>query len=220
MAFLLRLPAIMLTMLLVTSCSGLNPQISDSWSNQNYKGKIKKVYIIGIAEKDHNRMIFEDTFESRLTREGVKVVASYKDLIYLKNATREDIIQKMRENNCDSVLLTRVIGQAKKTFYTGGGKYKYYEGPSYDGSGVYSRPHYYDNWANYYEYSEGAYLPEKRLEFNTIIAESVLFDLQTEELIWSAQLETIETQVERNIEKIMQLFIDEVTRDLKIKELI
>jgi hypothetical protein len=45
----------------------------------------------------------------------------------------------------------------------------------------------------------------------------VLYDLKTEEMIWSAQLETV---VEGNIEKMMQDYVDTVTKDLKDKGLI
>jgi hypothetical protein len=50
--------------------------------------------------------------------------------------------------------------------------------------------------------------------FVALTVESVLYDLRSEELIWSAQLET---DLEGNIEKMIQKYVDEVAKDLKKK---
>ena len=80
-------------------------------------------------------MIFEDRLETRLTSEGVKAIASFKDLPTNNEADKETIIKKMSANNCDSVLLTRVISQrTKSSIGSGRGTYKYSPGP-YSGDG-------------------------------------------------------------------------------------
>jgi len=213
-----RLLGLLLTVLLVTACSGT--ETSHSWSSQSYKGQIKNVYIIGIAKDDLNRMVFEDSFESRLSSEGVKAISSYKDLLPTnQKVDREDIIQRMNINGCDSVLLTRVIGQKKKTISTGRGSYTYTPGNTPDGLTFHRLPKDspYNSWGNYYSYGTMNYSAPGVAEFVTLTVESVLYDLQTEELIWSAQLET---HLEGNIENMMRIFVDEVIKDLKGKGLI
>jgi hypothetical protein len=208
----------MLFGLLMAACSGT--KTTGSWSDQSYKGQIKNVYIIGIAKKDMNRMIFENTFESRLTSEGIKAIASYTDLLATnQEVDREDIIQRMRNNNCDSVLLTRLVGQKTKGSLSGGrGTYNYTPMPSPLGPSSQRLPKgqfaHYDTWHTYYSYGTVNHLPSSSFDNVILTVESVLYDLQTEELIWSAQLET---RLEGNIEHMMRIFVDEVVRDLKKK---
>jgi len=219
MTVLTRLLGLVLTGLLMTACSGT--KTSDSWSSQSYKGQIKNVYIVGIAKNELNRMIFEDTFESRLTSEGVKAISSYKDnLPTNQEIDREDIIQRMRNNNCDSILLTRLVGQRKKATISGNqGSYTYTPGSHSATPTIHKRPKGspYKSWNNYYSYGSMNYVAPAKADFVILTVESVLYDLQTEELIWSAQLQT---RLEGNIEKMMRIFVDEVTKDLKGQGLI
>lgn len=60
-------------------------------------------------------------------------------------------------------------------------------------------------------------MPPASADIVTLTLESVLYDLQTEDLIWSAQLEMY---LEKNFENMMRVFVDEVARDLKGKGLI
>ena len=214
-----RLLGLLLTGLLVASCS--STKTTDSWSDQSYKGQIKNVYIIGIAKDDLNRMIFEDNFESSLAKEGVKAIASFKDnLPTNQEIDREDIIQRMRNNSCDSVLLTRLVSQRTKGSMSGGRRsYTYTPGPRSGDLTFHKLPKdsYYRSWSSYYSYGRINYVEPARADFVVLTVESVLYDLHTEELIWSAQLET---RLEGNFENMVQTFVNEVTRDLRKKGLI
>jgi len=214
-----RLFGLLLIGLLVTACSGT--KTTYSWSDQSYKGQIKKVYIIGIAKNDLNRMVFEDTFESRLTSKGVKAISSYKDnLPTNQEVNQEDIIQRMRNNNCDSVLLTRLISQQTTAYISGGQKsYTFTPGP-YSSDLAFSdipRGSFYNSWGNYYRYGRMNSMAPARADFVILTVESVLYDLQTEKLIWSAQLET---RLEGNFENMVRTFVKEAAKDLKRKGLI
>ena len=222
MTILTRLLGLVLTGLLTTACSGT--KMGDSWSSQNYKGQIKNVYIIGIAKSELNRMVFEDTFESRLTSEGVKALSSYKDLPANQEADQDTVMQRMRANNCDSVLMTKVISQRTENITTAPSRsyrYSYSPGPYYGGEGPRGQAIRGNSWNDYYlsQSGYGTLSSSPPSTFSNVIltVESVLYDLQTEELIWSARLETT---VEGNMESMMQRFVDEVIRDLKGKGLI
>jgi hypothetical protein len=218
-----RLLILILTGLLVTACTGT--KTSESWKSQSYEGKIKKVYIIGIAKSEPNRMLFEDTFESRLKSAGVGAIASYKDLLPTnQEVERQDIIKRMRNNNCDSILLTRLVGQKKKSSISSGqSSYTYTPGP-YGGYGPSVQRLPSDTpagqrgtWYKYYNTGRMNYVAPTSLDNVILTVESVLYDLNTEEMIWSAQLET---HLEGNIETMMRLFVEEVAKDLKDKGLI
>lgn len=213
MSFYTRQLGLVLVGILMAACSGT--KTTDSWSSQNYKGQVKNVYIIGIAKNESNQKIFEETFKKGLTDEGVKAVTSYNDLPKDQDANnREAIIQRMKINNCDAVLLTRLVGRRKVASFSGRGGY------TSGGRVVLTRPSYYNNWESYYTYSRSVYVgppPPESVDIVLLTVESVMYDIQTEEMIWSAQFETY---LEGNIEKMMQLFVEEVTRDLKGKGLI
>jgi hypothetical protein len=61
------------------------------------------------------------------------------------------------------------------------------------------------------------YLEPAKADSVVLMVESVLYDLQTEELIWSAQLEM---RLQENFESMVQTFVAELTRDLKVKGLV
>jgi len=199
------------------SCSGT--KVRDSWTSQTYQGKIQNVYIIGIAKNDLNRMMFENTFIRRLTEEEVKSTPSYPDLPKDMEADKDSIIRVMRLNNSDSVLLTRVTGQETKASFTSGSRsatrYHFVQNGSYSGPQANERlglP-YYMNWHSYYSTGYRA-VPVQRSVTNLVVLtiESVLYDLQTEELIWSARMET---GLESDIESMMKKFVDQAVKELK-----
>ncbi len=210
-----RLLACLLAGVLITACSGT--KTTNSWSSQDYSGQIKNVYIIGIAKNEFNRMMFENTFNRRLAEEGIKSTQSYPDLPKDQEADRETIIQNMLSNGSDSVLLTRVIDQrTKATVISGGGSsYSYAQrsvssAPTFD-----DRQPYYRDWRNYYSNAYQAIPTSATVtKFVVLTVESVLYDLKTEELIWSSQMET---NLESNLEDMMKKFVNEAVKELKMK---
>ena len=217
MTFLTHILGVVLTGLVVVACSSTT--MSGSWSSPDHKQQIENVYIIGISQNEIHRRIFEDTFGRQLASHGVKTVSSYNDLPANEESNREDIIKAMTDNGCDSVLLTKLVSQRTETVTNPGYVSGYSSGPYYGGRrGGYGRPAYYNSWGSYYNRSyDVVYQPPTTTTFVVLTVESVLYDLKTEEMIWSAQLETFD---EGNIEKMMQDFVNEVTKDLKKNGLI
>jgi hypothetical protein len=215
MSALKYLLTVSLAGLLVTACAGT--KVNDSWSSQDYKGKIKNVYIIGIAKNELNRMIFENTFIRRLSVEGVKATPSFPDLPKDREADRETIIRNMKLNGADSVLLTRVTDQRTTASFTSGGRgYSYAPGPALTGgSQTYERRPSADSWNNYYSRGYSVVL-QAPTTTNLVVmtVESVLYDLRTEELIWSARMET---DLESNLEDMIKKFVTQAVKELKGK---
>jgi hypothetical protein len=217
MKILIHALVLMLTGLLVIACSGTTK--SGSWSDTGYKDQIKNVFIIGIAKNELNRRIFEDTLGNQLSSQGIKTASSYRDLEANTDVDREAIVQAMTANGCDSVLLTKLIGQRTETVYNPGYASGYSSRYGGYGRGGYGRGGYgRGGWGSYYNRSyDVVYQPATTTEFVILTVESVLYDLKTEEMIWSARLETV---LEGNIEKMMQDYAEIVTKDLKEKKLI
>lgn len=212
----MRLFGLLLIGALVTACSGT--KVSSSWSSKDYKGPIENVYLIGIAQNDFNRMHFENTFYQKLKDRGVKAIPSSIDLPQGQEAEREMIIQQMKVNDCDSVLLTRVLERRTKiplASSKGKGSYSYSSAPAPVGF----RPTFsYGTWDHYYSSSRGViYQPPTTTKRIVLTVESVMYDLKTEDLIWSAQMET---DYEGNVGEMMQKFVDKALNDLQQKGLI
>jgi hypothetical protein len=207
----------MLIGLLAVACSSTT--MSGSWSDTGYKGQIKNVFIIGVAKDELNRRIFEDTFSNKLGPQGVKTVSSYRSFSASEKVDRETIVEAMTANGCDSVLLTKLIGQRTETVTNPGYASGYSSRYGGYGRGGYGRGGYgRGGWGSYYNRSyDVVYQPATTTEFVILTVESVLYDLKTEEMIWSAQLETV---LEGNLEKMMQDYVEIVTKDLKEKNLI
>jgi hypothetical protein len=199
------------------ACSSTS--MSGSWSSADYKGQVKNVYVIGLSKKETNRRIFEDTFSRQLANNGVTGISSYKDLPSTEGTNNDLIRERMISNGADSVLLTRLIDQRTETVTNPGRVSGYSSGPYYGGRrGSAGRPRHYNSWGSYSNRSyDVTYQPATTTEFVVLTVESVLYDLKTEQMIWSAQLETV---VEGNLEEMIQGFVESVTKDMKDQGLI
>lgn len=206
-----RLMGLALLGLLTTACSSTT--VKNSWVKPGYSDKIENVYLIGIAKEEDYRRIFEETFKRQLSGQGVRAVTSHNDLPKDQENSRENIIKAMSANSCDSVLLTKLVRKRTEAGTKGQGINVVKTTPV---------PLYYDPWYN----SWGSYYNQSYSVVNiqpttpgttTLIIESVLYDLKTEERIWAAQLETVE---EIDPIKMIRDYVEAVTRNLEGKGLI
>ena len=208
---------LIVVLLLAAGCS--STVMTGSWKNPNFKGQVKKVYIIGIAKQETTRRIFEDTFSAQLAKYGVTGISSYRDLPTSEKVTQEEIADKASKNGADSIILTRAIGKRTEEVVTPGQVTSYPTptpryGPRY---GYYPDP-YYRNYGSYYARSwDVVYQPATVSQYEVVTIEANLYESGTGELIWSAQLETV---VEGNMQNLIAGFIEKVTKDLKEKGLI
>ena len=211
MAILKRLMGLALLALLATACSSTT--VKDSWVKPGYSEKVENVYLIGIAKEEDYRRIFEETFKRQLSRQGVQAVTSHNDLPRDQENNREKVIQAMTANGCDSVLLTKLIRKRREAGSQGQGIQIVKTNPV----PLYMDP-WYNNWGAYYNQSYSVInIQPTTPGTTTLVIESVLYDLKTEERIWAAQLETVE---EIDPIKMIQDYVEAVTRNLEGKSLI
>ena len=216
MALIMRVLTLMFTGLAMVACSSTD--MTGSWTSSDFKGPIEKVYVVGMAKSEMNRRIFEDAFSNQFFKENISSEASYRDITFANEVNKELLAKKMIERGCDSIVLTRLIGQRKETVTTVVYDPIYSPGPYYGGYGRYNRPLHYGSWGNYYGHPYDVfYEPTITTERVILTVESVMYDLKTEQLIWSAQFETA---VKGSIDKMIDKYVKEVTRDLKGKKII
>jgi len=206
-----RLMGLALIGFLATACSSTT--LKGSWVKPDYTSKIENVYIIAIAKDGDFRMLFEEAFKRQLSGQGILVVTSHNNLPKDQEDNRERIIQAMNANGCDSVLLTK-LDRKRKDEGTMGPEIKVVQVTPIP---LYQDP-LYNNWGDYYYQSYGVVnIQPTTPGAVTFTLESVLYDLKTEERIWSAQLEIVE---EIDIKKMIEDYVNAVTGNLKGQGLI
>jgi hypothetical protein len=211
MTILKRLQGLALTSFLITACSSTT--VKESWVKPGYADKVENVYLIGIAKEEDFRRLFEDAFKRQLSGQGIQAIVSHNDLPKNQESNRDNIIKAMTANGCDSVLLTKMIRKRKEAGTTGPGLQVVQVAPV----PLYVDP-WYSDWGAYYNQSYSVIDIQPTTPGTvTLTIESVLYDLKTEERIWSAQLETVK---ERDIKHMIQDYVEAVTRNLKEKGLI
>jgi hypothetical protein len=202
--------------LLLTGCS--TTSVSGSWKNPGFSGKVSHIYIVGIAKQETNRRIFEDRFSSQLATYGVTGIASYRDLPASEEINKEMITAQVKSNGADAVLLSRIIGQETKEVVNPGMVTNVGPRPGYYGRRGYYPDPYYRNYGDYYAYSrQYAYTPATVTKYKVVTVEANLYQVETAELIWSAQLETV---LDDNLDKLIADFVKVVTEDLHSNGLI
>ena len=199
---------------LLTSCS--STRVVDSWSDQSHQGGFKNIFIIGFVNESWDRMLYENTFAARLTEEKIDSTPSHLYALRYDEVERETILENIRSSGCDSVLLTRVVGQRTRAFFANKSRT----------AGVYSRKQFNSKETDYslfpYDslrinsYSSGV-RPAPKLSptgtsFIVLTVESLLYDPKTEELIWSTRMET---PLESNRQELMNKLAEETIETLK-----
>ncbi len=211
MTILKRLMGLALLGLLATACSSTT--VKNSWVKPGFSGKTDNVYLIAIAKEEDYQRIFEESLKRQLSGQGVRAVTSHNDLPRGQESSREDIIRAMTANGCDSVLLTKVVRKRTKA----GIKGQEIQVVKTNPVPLYYDP-WYNNWGSYYNQSYSVVnIQPKTPDTTTLSLESVLYDLKSEERIWTAQLETVEGI---DVIEMIHDYVEAVTRNLEGKGLI
>lgn len=213
--FLLCSVAVALAGLILSGCSSTT--LTGSWSNPEYTGRLSNIYVVGVSRQETRRRIFEDAFGEQLLRYGMRSIPSYRDLPEAESADRKVIDAKVLANGADAVLLTRILDQRTEKVVTPGRISGYRTVPGYGYRGYAPLPHYYRYDSYYDRRYEMIYEPATVTRFKVLTLESNLYAAATGELIWSAQLESV---VDGSMQKLIQDFVQTVTKDLRSKGLI
>lgn len=193
-----------LCLFLLSSCS--TSRLLTSWENEAHKSYvIDHVLVIGIAKNETKRRIYEDTFTDSLVDSGINAVASYTASQQPIEPDEKQLREVIRKTNADSVLITHLVSANEKNSYQ--------PHSTIIGTNSYSRGLY-----GYYPmiynsvYQSGSYLTKTK-----VVLETSLYDVKTEERIWTAQTESIDPVMTRKYyQQLIDLFLD----DLKNKKLL
>jgi hypothetical protein len=184
---------------LLTACA--STILTAVWKDESFTGPVRKIAVIGIFKTPAIRNFFEDEFSRQLKTHGIEAVAGYT-LIPADDQSDKDIVaSKLKNVGMDYVLVTRLID--KKTVQT------YVPGQAY------VVPGYYRSWGGYYQY---AYTPGYLVEDIYAYAETNIYDVKNDKLIWSARSETeISGMNQELIRSFVKLMIDRLSADAVIR---
>jgi hypothetical protein len=157
--------------------------MTHTWSDPEWKGpQIKKVLIIGVADRDANRRIFEDKFKAELAKEKVDAISSYT-VLPSGQLTEDAINSKLGELGVDGIVVSRVVD--KRTVDT-----IYPPTTTYVAGSPYW-PSYYGGYYGYYSTSYSAYTSPGYTETTDYVyVETNLYSAKTGKLIWTGMSET------------------------------
>ncbi|GMQ26752.1 hypothetical protein Aoki45_34350 [Algoriphagus sp. oki45] len=168
----------------LVSCSP-STKILGSWASPEKKaGGYDDVVIIGISESVISRQTFEDQIQSVLTQDGIK--ASNSSVIIPPGTKpspeeKEKFAQALRDQGHDAVLTVALLDQTQESRYVPGTTT--YSPMMYGG-------YYRSYWGYYNYYSPMMYDPGYYTTDKNYFLEANLYDVETEQLVWSAQSET------------------------------
>ncbi len=193
------------------SCA--NTKISQSWVEPDNKKFYNDLLIIGIGESEQNRRAYESYFVEELRDNAIEAEASYKLIKSNEKIDRDTVSKAIKGLDIDGVIVTHMVAIDEETVYrpsTGymyGGAYGgYYRGGHY--GGLYS---YYPH-VNSYVHNPGYYTTHE-----TYTLETSLYDVASEELVWTARSRTFSPEsVDDVIVDLTKLLI----KDLADKKLI
>jgi len=202
-----RAALIFLTTILLTACA--NTKISQSWVDPENKRVYDDLLIIGVSNSEQNRRAFESNFVESLQAYGAEAQASYKLIKSSEKIDRDTVTKSIKGLDVDGVIITHVVGVDEETVYRPSMDYMPMYGGGYYG-GMYS---YYPH-VNTYVTSPGYYTTH-----STYTLESNLYDVETEELVWSARSQSFAPEsVQEVIVDLTKLLIDDLDDKHLIKK--
>ena len=156
----------------ILSCA--TTQLVAVWKDQAYQQKPRKIMVIGFSKKVAVRNVFEDGFVRELKARGTDAVASYTLIPPGKLDDSDFVNRMMKQSGADVILSTRLADRKTVQSYVPGQAYVV-PGP-------------YRSWGRYYR---TVYTPGYYVEDEYAYAETNLYDVATDNLIWTGRSETL-----------------------------
>ncbi len=183
------------------SCATSSTIVTGTWNKQNINKTYDQITVAALTSNVSSKAMLEQSLANNLRNNGVAVSKSI-DILPPKFIDDKDqkmlLMDSMRGNGTDAILTVSIIDKKTETRYVPG-TYNYAPYPSFGYYGTFWG--YYDHWSPRFQ-DPGYYTQE-----NIYFIETNLYDAQTEELIWSAQSQTYESDN-------LQTFADDFAKDI------
>jgi hypothetical protein len=194
--------AISLVLLGTLSACGGTVDVTGRWRDPTQTARFTNVLVVGVAQRDLYRRLYEDDFVRQFAAHGVSATPSYLSLPG-DAPTREQLEEAVAKQHCDGVLITHMVnienrrqykeGPMNAQFTLTGYGYGYYGGPYY--SPMYGGYGSYYSGVYSYTHAEGYYETTK-----TFHLETTLYSVASGKLVWALLSQTVDPD---NITKVI-----------------
>ena len=200
--------SIALFLLLLQACTPYKESTGVWVNKEKIQGKsYSNIFIIVMTANLEARALLENNLASLATEKGYKTVKSMDVMPPgLKDAampSKEDIVKKVKESNCDAVFVASLLKKEEDVRYTPGTT-AYSVRPYYTWSGNYFG--YYSHWYPTL-YNDGYYTKEKNY-----FMQSNLYDVASEEIMWSVQSTVFDPS---SLNKFSKAYTSQLIKQLK-----
>jgi hypothetical protein len=189
---------LILISLLFVGC-GPSTKLVRSWVNEEDTPKsYEKLAVVAITPNASNRYLIERAVVKDLLDDGIKATPTYEifplagrlgdlgDVVKDKEDLKKRVVAKVEEHNIDALMIISVFNIEKEQRYVSNNNYMM------GGTGYYGNPYMHGAYYNYYAYSIGTiYDNGYYVDDYTYFLECNLFDVATEELLWSGRTKTV-----------------------------
>jgi hypothetical protein len=171
--------------LMMAACAP-SSKITSTWKNEKQTDKkYKSVFVAVLTGNTIAKSVIETEFDEAFTAYHVSAAKSIDEFppkYTTDSIPKAEIMQRVKQKGSESILTISILKKGTESRYV---------------SGVYSpgmRWGYYNNFWGYYNYwYPFVYSPDYYVNEQVYYMETNLYDINTEELVWSAQSQTYGT---------------------------
>ncbi len=191
-----------IVLLLSTSCG--TSKLIATWHDESFAGKhiVQDVLVIAVTKDETIKRLYEDRFVDKLSKDGVRAIASYTLSQPDIKPTKEGVDAAVKEAGAKSVLITRYLGTDTKEHYRPPQRTMVFADPYYGGIHGYYPMTYRE-----------AYSPGYTVKVTTISLESNLYETKTGNLVWSTRSESINpSMTKKYVDELVNLFAGDLKK--------
>lgn len=197
-----------LFVILFVSC-GPSQKVTSSWKNPQVTTtpQYKKIFIMALVPNQNYRSIIEQDLAAAAQSHRFQTISSMDIIPSTFTAhngiTKEEILQRVRAAGADAILTTALVDKTSETRYV-------------PGTTTYTPYMGYGGFGGYYGYAYGSMYstPGYYTEDKTYFMEARLFDVASENMIWSAQSEAYNpSKIEKFSKEYTDLLVERMQRD-------
>ena len=205
------LQAIMLTAIFMIAACSPNTRITGSWINPQAKGKPvsgKSVFVASLSRSIEVRNTIENALADAAAQRNIRVIKStsyFSPDFYQSTPTREVLLSRISKTGAGSIMTVALINKESETRYV----------PGQAGYAPFPTYRWYGGFYSYYNYWRGAfYEPGYYVTDKTYFMETNIYDVASDQLVWSAQSETVNPgSIDRFAKEYPKVLIERMIKD-------
>ncbi len=186
----------------LAACAG-GPALMGDWKNPNYSGpSFQNILVLGVSEDGNTRRIFENEFVSQLNARGADAMPSYRFMGRDGKVPEDEVWRAVQAAGAEAVMVTRVARVDRERAVTPG-YVSTTAVPAFGRAGLYG----------YYSSAWSTYSPPTAYEYQIYTLETNLWDIEKDELVWSASTRIISpSDIYKDIADLVKVITDALVK--------